>query len=136
MTLKADDVRALRAALGRRSRAELKRLFALVRAHPDQTLIAATLPAKKKPAKRRSDPLVRELELTLKPIMGPSQEKADLLIEHLAKKYKRRFAYEPRGLADAARQLRTKFSDAQISAGARSLVAHLSSLYGGNDGVV
>jgi hypothetical protein len=135
MTLKPADAKALRTALGRRSRPELKRLFALVRTHPDKTLLAAALPAKKKP-KRKGDPLVRELEQTLKPILGPSQEKADMLIEHIAKKYKRKVAYEPRGLADATRQLRTKFSDDQISAGAKSLVTHLSKLYGGSDGVV
>ena len=135
MTLKPADAKALRAALGRRSRRELKRLFALVRTHPDKTLLAAALPAKTKP-KRKGDPLVRELEQTLKPILGPSQEKADMLIEHIAKKYKRKLAYEPKGLADATRQLRTKFSDDQISAGAKSLVTHLSKLYGGSDGVV
>ncbi|MGD9979898.1 MAG: hypothetical protein AB7H66_09300 [Hyphomonadaceae bacterium] len=134
--MKAEDAKALRAALGRRSRAELKRLFALVRAHPDRALLAAALPSKKKASKRKPDPLVRELEQTLKPIMGPSHEKADLLVEHIARKYKRKLAYQPKGLADAARQLRTRFSDAQISAGARSLVAKLSKLYGGSNGVV
>jgi hypothetical protein len=135
MTLKPADAKALRAALGRRSRPELKRLFALVRRHPDKALLAAALPPKKKP-KRKGDPLVRELEQTLKPILGPSREKADMLIEHVAKTYKRKLTYEPKGLADATRQLRTKFSDGQISAGAKSLVAHLSKLYGGSDGVV
>ncbi|MGQ0532896.1 MAG: hypothetical protein ACT4OF_09445 [Caulobacteraceae bacterium] len=135
MTIKDADASMLRAALGRRKRSELKRLFALVREHPDRTLLAAALPAKKK-EKRKSDPLVRELEQTLKPIMGPSQEKADLLIEHIAKQHRRKLRIHPRGLADAARQLRTRFSDAQISAGAKSLVAHLSKLYGGGDSVV
>lgn len=135
MSLRPTDTKLLRTALGRRTRLEAKRVFALARAHPDRTLLAAALPAKKKP-KPKGDPLVRELEQTLKPIMGPSQEKADLLIEHIAKKYKRKLAYQPKGLADAARQLRTKFSDDQISAGAKSLVTHLSKLYGGSDGVV
>lgn len=136
MTLKPADAKLLRSALGRRTRTEARRIFKLARDHADKTLLAAALPAPKKTAKPKGDPLVRELEQTLKPIMGPSQEKADLLIEHIAKKYKRKLAYEPRGLADAARQLRTKFSDDQISAGARSLVTHLSKLYGGSDGVV
>lgn len=135
MTLKPDDAKTLRAILGRRSRPELRRLFALVRANTDRTLLAAALPKKKEP-KRRGDPLVRELEQTLKPILGPSQEKADLLVEHIAKKYKRKLVYQPKGLADATRQLRTKFSDDQIAAGAKSLVAHLAKLYGGSDGVV
>lgn len=137
MSLRPEDARILRAALGKRSRAELKSLFALVRAHSDRTLVAAVLSAKAKPAaKRKADPLIRELELTLKPIMGPSQEKADLLIEHIAKKYKRKLAFQPKGLAEATRQLRTKFSDDQISAGAKSLIAHLTKIYGGSDGVV
>jgi hypothetical protein len=136
MTLKAADAKLLRAILGRRSRADVRRVFKLARMHPDKTLLAAALPAPKKAAKPKGDPLVRELEQTLKPILGPSQEKADLLIEHIAKKYKRKLAYQPKGLADAARQLRTKFSDDQISAGAKSLVTHLSKLYGGSDGVV
>lgn len=136
MSLKAEDIKALRAALGKRSRAELKRIFALVRAHPDRALLAAALPGKKKAVKRAGDPLVREIEKTLKPIMGPSQEKADLLVEHVAKKYKRRLAFQPKGLAEATRQLRTKFTDDQIAAGAKSLITHLSKLYGGSDGVV
>ncbi len=135
MSLKPTDAKLLRAALGRRTRAEAKRIFALARTHPDRALLAAALPAKKKP-KPKGDPLVRELEQTLKPIMGPAQEKADLLIEHIGKKYKRKLAYEPKGLADATRQLRTKFSDDQISAGAKSLVTQLAKLYGGSDGVV
>ncbi|MBL8547516.1 MAG: hypothetical protein JNL81_13710 [Hyphomonadaceae bacterium] len=136
MSLKPEDAKLLRAALGKRSRAELKKIFALARSHPDRQLMAASLPAKKKPAKRKGDPLVREIEQTLKPIMGPAQEKADLLIEHIAKKYKRKLAFQPKGLADATRQLRTKFSDDQISAGAKSLITHLSKIYGGSDGVV
>ena len=137
MSLQPADAKLLRSALGRRSRNEVKRVFKLARDHNDKTLLAAALPPpKKKALKPKGDPLVRELEQTLKPIMGPSQEKADLLIEHIAKKYKRKLAYEPKGLADAARQLRTKFSDDQISAGARSLVTQLAKLYGGSDGVV
>jgi hypothetical protein len=136
MSLKPADSKALRAALGRCSRTELKRIFALVRTHPDRTLLAAALPAKKKAAKRKGDPLVRTIEQTLKPIMGPSHEKADLLVEHIAKKYKRKLAFQPKGLAEATRQLRTKFSDDQIAAGAKSLITHLSKLYGGSDGVV
>lgn len=137
MSLKPEDAKLLRGALGKRPRAELKQLFALVRTNNDRALLAATAPPKKKAAKKRKgDPLVREIEQTLKPIMGPSQEKADLLIEHIAKKYKRKLAFQPKGLAEATRQLRTKFSDDQISAGAKSLISHLSKIYGGSDGVV
>lgn len=136
MTLKPADAKLLRTALGRRSRVEVRKIFKLARDHTDKTLLAAALPTPKKAAKPKGDPLVRELKQTLRPIMGPSHEKADLLIEHIAKTYKRKLAYQPKGLADATRQLRTKFSDDQISAGAKSLVSHLSKLYGGSDGVV
>lgn len=135
MKLAADQAKALRAAFRGRSRAELKWLFALVRAHDDRALLAAALPAKKK-AKRPDDPLARELETSLKPIMGPASEKADMLVEHLAKKHRKKLAFEPKGLADAARLLRTRFTDDQIRAGAKSLLAHLAKLYGDRETVV
>lgn len=138
MKLKADQAKRLRAALRKQTRAELKALFALVRANDDRTLLAAALPAKKKAKKPTGDPLVRDLTATLKPLMAPAQEKADLLVEHLAKKHRRKLAAAPapKGLADAARQLRRKFSDAEISAGAKSLLAHLAKLYGDRETVV
>ncbi|HYD87536.1 MAG TPA: hypothetical protein VEA80_08690 [Vitreimonas sp.] len=135
--MKPEQSNALRALARNRSRAELKALFALIRRTDDRALLAAAAPAKKLTAKRRkSDPLVRELEQTLKPIMGPAREKADLLIEHIAKKHRRKLSYQPKGLADAARQLRTKFSDQQIRAGAESLMTHLAKLYGDRETVV
>lgn len=136
MTLEQSQAKLLRAALRGRSRAEIKRLFALIRKHDDRALLAAVAPAKKRAPKRKSDPLVRELEQTLKPIMGPTQEKADMLIEHIAKKHRRKLAFQPKGLADATRQLRTKFSDDQIAAGAKSLVTQLAKLYGDQETVV
>ena len=137
MSLKPADAKLLRTAFGKRTPAEVRRILKLARTNTDKALLAAALPApKKKATKPKADPLVRELEQTLKPIMGPSHEKADLLIEHIAKKHKRKLAYQPKGLADATRQLRTKFSDDQISAGAKSLVSQLAKLYGGSDGVV
>lgn len=137
MTLSAEQLRLLHAAFGKRSRAELRQLFAIVRASDDRTLLAALAPAKKRAAKRKVDPLVRDLEQTLKPILGPASEKADLLVEHLAKKHRRKLAMAPKGLADAARRLREKnLTDEQIRAGARSLVARLAKLYGGRETVV
>jgi hypothetical protein len=135
VTLSADQAKLLRAALRRRSPKDAKALFAAIRTHDDKVLLAAVRPAKKKKTKR-GDPLVRELELTLKPILGPASEKADLLVEHLAKKHRRKLAIEPKGLADAAKQLRSKFSDDQIRAGARSLVTQLAKLYGDRETVV
>lgn len=137
MKLRQDTVKLLRTALRGRSRAELKRLFVVIRAHEDRVLLATVAPAKKRPAKRRADPLVRDLEQTLKPILGPASEKADLLVEHLAKKHRRKLPLAPKGLADAARQLRAKnVSEDQIRAGAKSLVAYLAKLYGGQETVV
>ncbi len=135
MTLSADQAKLLRAALRGRSAKEAKALFAAIRAHDDKNLLAAVRPAKKRKAKR-GDPLVREIEQTLKPILGPVSEKADLLVEHIAKKHRRKLAFEPKGLADATKQLRTKFSDDQIRAGAQSLVSQLAKLYGDRETVV
>ncbi|QGZ95057.1 hypothetical protein [Terricaulis silvestris] len=134
MKLSADQAKFLRTALRGRTPKEAKALFATVRAHDDKTLLAALRPAKKKP--KRGDPLVRVLEQTLKPILGPASEKADMLVEHIAKKHRRKLGIEPKGLADATKHLRTKFSDDQIRAGAKSLVAHLAKLYGDRETVV
>jgi hypothetical protein len=134
MRLSADQTKLLRAALRGRSPKEAKGLFAAIRAHDDKALLAALRPTKKK--SKRSDPLVRELEQTLKPILGPASEKADLLVEHLAKKHRRKLSIEPKGLADAAKRLRSTFTDNQIRAGAKSLVAHLAKLYGDRETVV
>lgn len=134
MKLSADQAKLLRAALRGRSPKEAKALFATVRAHDDKTLLAALRPAKKKT--KRGDPLVRELEQVLRPILGPASEKAEMLVEHLAKKHRRKLGIEPKGLADAAKQLRTKFSEEQIRRGAKGLIAHLGKLYGDRETVV
>jgi hypothetical protein len=137
MKVPPDQAKLLRAALGKRTRPELKRIFAAIRAHDDRALLAAIAPPKKRTAKRKSDPLVRDLEQALKPILGPSSEKADLLVEHIAKKHRRKLGIVPKGIADAARQLRAKqLSDDDIRAGAKSLVAHLAKLYGDQETVV
>lgn len=126
----------LRKAFTRRPKGELNTLFALVRAHSDRALHAALKPPAKKAAKPKGDPLVRDLQATLRPILGPAAEKADLLIEHMAKKHRRKLAYEPKGLADAARCLRRHFKDEQIRSGAVALVAHLEKLHAARETVV
>jgi hypothetical protein len=137
MKLSGATVNALRTMARGRTKPELKRLFAAIRTHDDRALLAALAPAKKRAVRRPGDPLVRELEQTLKPILGPAAEKADLLVEHLAKRHRRKFGITPKGLADAARQLRAKkLSDEQIQAGAKALVAHLAKLHGGQETVV
>jgi hypothetical protein len=135
MSLDAAQKQLLRGALKKRSRAELKTLFAAIRANNDRALLAALAPPKKK-AKRPGDALVRDLDHALKPLLAPGAEKAEMLVEHLAKKHRRTFSFAPKGLADATRRLRAaKLSDDQIRAGAKSLVAHLAKLHG-RDAVV
>lgn len=136
MKLTAEQTKALKTLAKGRKPAELKKLFAAIRKIEDRALLAAIAPAKKKAVKRKGDPLVRELEQTLKPIMGPAAEKADMLVEHIAKKHKRKLGIAPKGIADAAKQLRAKFSDEQIRAGAQSLMSHLAELYGDRETVV
>jgi hypothetical protein len=81
------------------------------------------------------DPLLRDLQRTLKPLMAPASEKAELLVEHIAKRSRRKVAFEPKGLADAVRRLRSDFSDDEIREAAVSLVTHLSDLYDGRETV-
>lgn len=135
MSISASQLNALKSLARGRKPAALKKLFAVVRAHSDRELLAAVAKPKKK-AKRRTDPLVRDLERTLKPVLAPAAEKADMLVEHIARKHRRKLAVTPKGLADAAKHLRAKFSDDQIRAGAKSLVAHLADLYGDRESVV
>jgi hypothetical protein len=137
MKLSAADTKLLRVALRGRSRAETKRLFLLVRTKSDKALLAAVSPAKKKRPARKRDPLLRDVNQILKPILGPAAEKSDLLIEHMAKQHRRKLGAAPKGLADAIRGLRAKkFSDNQIRAGATGLVAQLAALYGDRETVV
>ena len=130
MSLDADQRRLMRGLLRKGARAELKRLFALIRAHDDRALLAA-LAAGKRKLKRPRDPLVRDLELALKPILAPAAEKAEMLVEHLSRRHRRKLAFEGKGLAEAARRCRAvKLSDEQIRAGARTLVANLAKRHG------
>jgi hypothetical protein len=93
--------------------------------------------ATKPKAAKRGDRLTHEIETLLRPIMGRSAEKADLLVEHMAKTHDRDVDYTPRGLTDAVRRLRAaKFSEAQIRAGAKGLLAELGALYSKRETVV
>lgn len=128
--------KALKALCGKRTRPELKKLFALIRANNDRTLLAAVTPAKKRATKRAGDPLAHEVDLTLKPLLGPSAEKAELLVEFMAKTHRRKLGEPPKGLASAVRELRTKFSEAQIRAGAKNLMAQLTADHSTRETVV
>lgn len=130
MSLDDAQKRLLRGVARRRTRAQLKALFAAIRSNDERALFAALVQTKDKP-KRASDPLVRALEQALKPVLARGAEKAEMLVEHLAQTHRCQLGFQAKGLADAARRLRAaKFSDAQIRAGAESLVAHLSKLHG------
>jgi light-regulated signal transduction histidine kinase (bacteriophytochrome) len=132
--LTPNQAKALRAAIRQKPNAELRAAFALIREHSDRTLLAAISPVRK--TAKQTDPLLRELEQILKPVIAPASEKADMLVEHLAKKHRKTLTLTPKGMADAVRQLRAKFTDAQISAGAKSLMANLAKLYGDRETVV
>lgn len=130
MSLDTAQKQLLRSVLKKRSRAELKTLFAAIRGNDDRALLAALAAPKKKP-KRAGDPLLRDVDQILKPLMGPSAEKAELLIEHLAKKHRRKLEASATGLATAIRRLRAaNLSDDQILAGAKGLMASLAKLHG------
>lgn len=129
------QVKTLRATVRKAPPGQLKAAFALIRMQSDRALLAAFAPAKKH-AKKAPDPLVRELEQILKPVIAPAHEKADMLVEHIAKRHRKKLMLQPKGLADAVRQLRTRFTDDQISASAKSLMAHLAKLYGDRETVV
>lgn len=135
MTLQGSKARTLKAVLRKAPRPRLKAAFATIRAHPDRELLATLLP--EAPRKRRArDPLLRDVEAALKPVMGPAIEKAEMLVEHLAKKHRRRFDFDTTGLADAIRRLRATLSDDDIRDGARSLAETLAQLYGDRETVV
>lgn len=130
------EKQALKAFCGKQGKPELKRLFKLIRAHDDRALLAAIAPAKAAKRKPKGDPLLRDLDATLKALHAPAAEKADLLVEHLAKRHRRKLAFEPKGMADAVRRLRANLSDAQIRAGAASLMAEMADLYNSRETVV
>jgi hypothetical protein len=129
-----EEKKALKALCGKRGKPELKRLFALIRAHDDRALLAAVAPKRKR--KPAADTLSRDLAKTFAPLVAPASEKAEMLVEHLAKKHRRKLKLAPKGLADAARALRPLFTDAQIRAGAEGLIKELIKQYDARETVV
>lgn len=128
------EKKALKALCGKRGKPELKRLFALIRAHNDRALLAAVAPKRKR--KPAADTLARDLAKTFAPLVAPASEKAEMLVEHLAKKHRRKLKLAPKGLADAARALRPLFTDAQIRAGAEGLIKELVKQYDARETVI
>jgi signal transduction histidine kinase len=136
MSLAPEHVRALKALARGRKPAALKRLFAAIRAHDDRTLLAAIKPRRRRPAAKPGDTLGRELQQIMKPLLAPAAEKAELLVEHMARQHRRKLAFAPRGLGEAAKQLRRRFSDEEIRAGAEGLMSRLARLHGDRETVV
>ncbi|MGE3142833.1 MAG: hypothetical protein AB7L65_05895, partial [Hyphomonadaceae bacterium] len=125
--------RVLQALARGRRRADLERLFALIRREKNEALFAALAPV---PAKaRRADPLTHELTRLFQPILAPAAEKGDLLVQHMGALHKNAPRFEARGLAHAVRGLRTRFSEAQIRAGAKSLLEKLARDYSARETV-
>ncbi|MES1203552.1 MAG: hypothetical protein ABUS57_19120 [Pseudomonadota bacterium] len=133
--MKADEIKALKALARSRGRSELKALFALIRRHDDKALLGAIGP---EPKRRSSKPvsLAREVEATLKPILGPASEKGEMLLEFAEAKHGVSLDFAPRGLADAVRQLRRRLSEAQIRDAARGLMAQVAERYAPRDTIV
>jgi len=129
-----EEKKALRALCGKRGKPELKLLFALIRTHDDRALLAAIGPKKRR--KTAANTLPRDLAKTFAPLVAPAAEKAEMLVEHLAKKHRRKLKLAPKGLADAARRLQPHFTDAQIRAGAESLIKDLAKRYDARETVV
>lgn len=129
-----DEKKTLKALCGKRGKPELKRLFALIRAHDDRALLAAITPKRKR--KAVADTLSRDLSRTFASLVAPASEKAEMLVEHLAKKHRRKLKIAPKGLADAARALRPHFTDVQIRAGAEALLRDLAQQYDARETVV
>jgi hypothetical protein len=118
------------------TRKELAALFALVRAYDDAELLGAVEPTKS-PPKSAQDTLLQDVRTILHPILARSAEKADLLIEHMTTAEGASPAHPiPKGIAHALRTLRKSFSDEEIRAGARGLIAKLARSHSSRETVV
>lgn len=137
MKRKAEAAALLRKVCRGRSKAELKAMFAHIRAQSDAKLMASlTRRSKAKKTVKKGDALVLELQRLFQPLLATAAEKGDLLVEHMASAHRRKLNFETRGLADAVQRLRAHFSDAHIRAGARALVEDLAALYSKRETVV
>lgn len=133
----AADKKALKALCGKRPKAELTALFALVRRHDDRALLAVLAPPRKRKPAGKPNLLLADIQNALKPLLAPAAEKGDLLAEHLAKAHGRALAFAPRGLADAVSRLRAAgFSEKQIRTGAKMLMTQLAKTHDGRETVV
>jgi hypothetical protein len=118
--------RALQALRGRLTEGQLRRIFSAIRTVPDDALLALLRegPAAG-PKARMQDPLVREITILFRPILGPSQEKAALLSAAFARRSGLVEPFEVRGLASAIRRLRRYGTDADIRAAAEDVMTEM-----------
>lgn len=130
MSLSDADLKALRALARGRSAEALKALFAAIRRASDAALLAAIETQAPAAGRRSADPLLRDVEAKLKPILAPAAEKADMLVEHMARAQACALDFEPRGLADALRRLRRRFTEDEIRTAAADLASETEALHG------
>jgi hypothetical protein len=115
-TLRSTSLRAIVALRKAFSDAEVRALFADIRAHADETLLEGPIAPKKAP-----DPAVAAVTALLAPFPANSAQKAAMLRAHLEKLVGRPLPVKARGLPDAVRALKAHLSEDDIRDGAFSL---------------
>ena len=105
------------------SSAAFKALLADIRAASEAEIIGAGKPKPVKASKPKppEDPLVREVTDMLAPILARSEEKADMLVDHLKDLTGRTLSVRPGGLAATIKALRKSLPDEHIRDGAYGL---------------
>jgi hypothetical protein len=127
---KALGPRALRKAAEALTEAELKALLAYVRTRTNDKLLAlakgeARKPRKTKP-KAEAPTLTAEITALMQPILGPAQEKADLLLDACGASPE----VQAKTLGEAVRKLRRSHGDDHIRAVAQELMARIAKRHG------
>lgn len=128
--------RALRKAAETLTEAELKALLSYVRTRTNDKLLAlakagSTKPGagspKPKPKGRGEGPtLTAEITALMQPILGPAQEKAELLLDACGAPPE----VQAKTLGEALRKLRRSHSDDHIRAVAQELMARIAKRHG------
>ncbi len=125
----APGPRALRKAAAALSEAELKALLSYVRTRTNDKLLAMAT-VKPKPKRKKPKPtatgLTAEITALMQPILGPAQEKAELLLEACGAPPE----LQAKTLGEALRKLRRSHSDDQIRAVAQGLMAKIAQRHG------
>lgn len=124
----APGPRALRKAAAALTEAELKALLSYVRTRTNDKLlaIAAGKPKAKPKTKPATKGLTAEIVALMQPILGPTQEKAELLLDACGAPPD----VQAKTLGEALRKLRRTRSDDQIRATAQELMARIARRHG------